>query len=291
MTKEKRLTKILLAVTVAMAALVFGLLLWLASVWKQGVQAVQPPALPGPEMLFDAQLEQMQPVQYYIPPNPYKAEDFARVGEYLQCVTDRSIVGIDVSKYQGWIDWEQVKAAGVEFVMIRVGGRGYGAAGNMFADDYAYQNYLGAKAAGLKVGAYFFSQAVSVDEAVEEAVMALSLTEGWSLDLPIAYDWEYISETARTANVDTRMLTDYARAFCETVTSGGKEAMIYVCPWFGVPYLDEITQYPQWLARYTDQMDYKRRFDMWQYSCTGKVPGITGDVDLNLLIPYDDTFD
>ena len=234
--------------------------------------------------------ENPEPTEPPIPSNLYTKDDFVMDGDYLSCTAAEAILGIDVSKYQGNINWNQVKAAGMEFVMIRVGGRGYGAAGGMYADTKADTYYRGAKAAGLKIGAYFFSQAITVEEAIEEALYALELTKNWVLDLPIVFDWEYVSETARTANISTRMRTDCAKAFCDTLRTAGQEGMIYISPWFGVPYLDELTDYPQWLALYTGEMTYKYRFDMWQYTCTGRVPGVSGDVDINLLFPFDDTF-
>lgn len=290
MTKEKQIMQILLAVGIALAALVLSALLLFVHLWNQGPSAEDLAELTAkaPEPPAFLQVQETQP---WFPPNPFNAEDFIHDGYYLHCTAEKSVVGIDVSKYQGVIDWDQVKSAGVEFVMIRIGGRGYGAAGNMYIDERGYANYLGAKEAGLRVGVYFFSQSVNVKEAIEEAEYALALTQGWELDMPIVYDWEYISETARTAKVDTRTLTDCSRAFCDTINTAGRESMIYVSPWFGVPYPDELTAYPQWLARYTNNMDYKYKFDMWQYTDSGEVPGIAGKVDLNLLIPYDDTFE
>lgn len=156
----------------------------------------------------------------------------------------------------------------------------------MRADEMANNHYSGAKEAGLMVGAYFFSQAVSVEEAREEALYALELTEDWELDLPIVYDWEYISEDARTAEVDADTLTACAVAFCQEISDVGRKTMIYVSPWFGNLHLDQLTEYPQWLALYKDVMDYKYHFDMWQYTSTGSVPGVTGDVDINIFFPY-----
>ena len=214
--------------------------------------------------------------------------EFGYDGDYLTCLSRQSILGIDVSKYQGYIDWQQVKDAGMSFAMIRVGFRGYGQAGNMVADDMAETNYWGAKNAGLMVGAYFFSQATTVEEAVEEAKMALELTKDWDMELPIVFDWEYIGDYARTAEVSDRMLTDCAIAFCEEIKAAGRKPMIYVAPWFGKLILEDLTEYPQWLALYTGRMTYHYHFDRWQYTCTATVPGVTGDCDVNMFFPYDD---
>ena len=220
--------------------------------------------------------------------NPYDPEDFALNDQgFMTCLAGDYEIGIDVSVYQQDIDWQQVKDAGVDFVFIRVGGRGYGQEGKLYADSKAQVNYEGAKAAGLKIGVYFFSQAVSVEEALEEAQFVLELTENWALDLPVVYDWEYVSDTARTADVDARLLTDCTKAFCSRIELSGRKPMIYFNWHQSVKllYLEELTQYPFWLAYYEPEMTYPFRVDYWQYSCTGSVPGIDVDVDLNIYLP------
>lgn len=220
------------------------------------------------------------------PENIYTPKDFGYVGDYLTCLTDESIMGIDVSSYQKQIDWEAVKQAGVEFVMIRLGYRGYGE-GQLKADKFAQENYQGAKAAGLKIGAYFFSQAITVEEAEEEAHYAMELAEGWELDMPLVYDWECLADDYRTVGVNARMLTDCTKAFCDTVEAEGYPSMVYFNPNQSRKqmYLAELTQYGFWLAMYSDQMNYPYRVDMWQYTNEGKVPGINGKVDINLYFP------
>ncbi len=211
------------------------------------------------------------------------AADFVRDGEFMTCLTAPYLTGVDVSKYQSQIDWQAVAAAGIDFVMIRIGGRGYGQSGSLYADEMAQTHYAGAKAVGLQVGAYFFSQAISEDEAREEGAYALELVRDWDLDLPIAYDWEYLSDTARTAQTTPQTVTACAAAFCDTVLTSGCPAMIYVRP--EQSYLDPtvLTAYPHWIAHYGDTME--KPFTMWQYTNTGTVPGITGDVDINLYLP------
>ena len=290
--RKERLHKALL---IAMLVICAGVLLCLVGflLWKQGIFAPTAPTIvPGTSQPVATETTETEPTteptEPPIPLNRFSPEDFQFQGDYLACNTEWYLRGVDVSKYQGYIDWQQVKDAGMSFAMIRVGFRGYGQAGNMVADDMAQTNYWGAKNAGLMVGAYFFSQATTVEEAIEEAQMALELTKDWDMELPIVFDWEYIGDYARTAEVSDRMLTDCAIAFCEEIKAAGRKPMIYVAPWFGKLILEDLSEYPQWLALYTGKMTYRYHFDMWQYTCTATVPGVTGDCDVNLFFPYDD---
>lgn len=215
----------------------------------------------------------------------YTAEDFSYDGDYLACTAAPYERGVDVSHYQGEIDWKQVYDAGFTFAIIRIGGRGYGEDGRLYVDESAQRNYEGAKAAGLKVGAYFFSQAITEIEAREEARYALHLVSGWELDLPLVYDWEHISEDARTGSMEEADKIRFTKAFCQTIEAAGIQPMVYVAPWASVDYMLAVEQYPVWVVLYSDQMTFKYHFDYWQYSCTGQVPGIEGDVDINLYIP------
>ena len=219
--------------------------------------------------------------------NPLNPEDFIKKDGYLHCLTHPAVLGIDVSFWQGQIDWAQVKDAGIQFAMIRVGARSSDQ-GKLFADDCVSQNYAGASAAGVKVGAYFFSQAVTPAEAVEEAEYMLAIIKDWKVDMPIVYDWEYISADARTGDVDARTLTDCAKAFCRTVAAAGYQPMIYfnTSQSFERLYLEELAGYPFWLAQYNDTLEYPYKIDMWQYTDQGNVPGINGYVDLNLYFPW-----
>ena len=224
------------------------------------------------------------------PPNVFDPNDFV-YGEdgYLTCTAGEYRRGIDVSSFQGDVDWQAVAASGVEFVIIRAGGRGYGE-GALYEDSKAQLNYQGAYAAGLKIGAYFFSQAVSVEEAVEEAEYLLELTQDWQLDMPLVYDWEYISPEARTAAVDKETLTQCMLAFCDRVTREGHKAMIYFNPEHSrdLFHIERIVDYPFWLAMYSNWMTYPYKIDMWQYTDQGAIPGIEGSVDINLYFTYVD---
>lgn len=222
-----------------------------------------------------------------LPPSPFTPDDFRLSGDYLTCTATPSVLGIDVSRYQGEIDWTQVRQAGVEFAMIRVGGRGYGEEGAIFEDAMAQQNYLGAKQAGLKIGAYFFSQAVTVEEAQQEADFVLQKISDWQLDMPVVFDWEYIGVGARTEFVDTQTLVDCTLAFCKIIRRAGLPAMVYFNPDLAQDpyYLESLMHYDFWLAFYTEEMTFPHRVDMWQYTDSGSVPGIDAPVDLNLYFP------
>jgi GH25 family lysozyme M1 (1,4-beta-N-acetylmuramidase) len=195
-----------------------------------------------------------------------------------------SIPGIDVSEHQGTIDWEQVKAAGIEFAMIRVGYRTYGG-GEIQFDDGFTENIAGAEAAGIQVGVYFFSQAVTADEAIEEADAVIDAIAPYNITYPVVYDWELIYEdNARTDDMSVDVLADCCVSFCERIKAEGYTPMIYQNKGTTLFKLDlpRLTDYDFWLAEYGDEPTYYYDYQMWQYSSTGTVPGITGEVDLNI---------
>jgi GH25 family lysozyme M1 (1,4-beta-N-acetylmuramidase) len=196
-------------------------------------------------------------------------------------------VGIDVSAHQKDIDWAQVAASGVEFVIIRVGYRGY-TKGTVNLDNYFEKNIKGALSAGLEVGVYFFSQAINVDEAIEEAEYTLAQIRPYNLTYPVVFDWEMPASTARTKNVDDETIVACAAAFCETVKAAG-----YTPAFYGskskVQSLDMgyLADYPFWLAHYTSKMvasSCRYHYDIWQYTSSGSVPGITGNVDMDISL-------
>ena len=275
---------VLLLILLAMAAVVFGK--WMH---QSGL-----PQIPG---LSDSQTE--APVYPEIPlipmpekptarPNPYSDEDFILEDGFMQLVGKDTITGIDVSYYQKEIDWQQVKDFGIQFVIIRLGCRGY-ETGNLIVDKKVYEYLEGARSVGLKIGAYFYSQAINRAEAVEEALFCLDILDGFQLDMPVVYDWEYVSKEARTANMTGQTLMGCTIAFCGTIKAGGYQPMVYFNPHMEKVYLDlavlQKKGYPFWLAHYTDTMTFPYRVQMWQYSYTGNVPGIEGGVDLNIILP------
>lgn len=191
--------------------------------------------------------------------------------------------GIDVSKWQGDIDWDKVKADGVEFVMIRCGYRG-SVTGALVEDPYFLKNIRGAKKAGLKVGVYFFTQAVNEVEAVEEASMVIALCDGYELDYPVVIDSEGAGGNGRADALDMETRTKVCAAFCETIENAGYEAGVYASrSWYNANLdVSKLDEYRIWLAEYRSTPLYSGYYDMWQYTSKGKVDGIEGNVDLNI---------
>ena len=247
-----------------------------------------------PAQLHHDQTEPAEPeetVQPTIPPeaNPYGKLDFQyNRNNYLYSLKTDSYPGIDVSAFQGKIDWEKVKASGIEFAIIRLGYRGYGKAGKLVEDEYAQTNLKGATEAGLPIGAYFFSQALNIEEADEEIEYMLKILGDYELDMPIILDWEIPVDTARTVNMEARTLTDIQIHICQVMEEKGYQPMVYF-NWHmssRLLYLNELEDYPFWLALYQDRMTYPYKVEMWQYSDRGRVPGIEGNVDLNIYMPH-----
>ena len=196
-------------------------------------------------------------------------------------------LGIDVSSHQGEIDWQAVAADGVEFAILRVGFRGYGSEGTLNDDERFVENLAGAKAAGLDVGVYFFSQALSVEEALEEADFVLERIQGLPLTMPVVFDWEQMTYAgSRTARPDFSVLTDCALAFCEKIRAAGFEPMVYLNKTLGYLYYDlgRMQHLELWLAWYHPQPDFVYAYRMWQYGDSGKVKGINEKVDMNIWL-------
>lgn len=199
---------------------------------------------------------------------------------------DRSgVIGIDVSKYQSSIDWKQVKNAGIEFVMIRCGYRGYGS-GVLVEDPMFRSHASGAKAAGLKVGVYFFSQAITEAEAVEEASMTVSLVQKiGGVSMPIAIDSEYAAGGAgRADGLSKADRTAITKAFCNTIANSGYTPMVYASKsWFSTHLnVSALGSYRIWVAHYAAACGYTGRYDIWQYTSKGSVAGVSGNVDMNI---------
>ncbi len=220
--------------------------------------------------------------------NTLKAENFTSDATFKYYSEDgkaASEEGIDISSYTGEIDWKKVKAAGVDFAMVRLGGRGYGEDGSLYSDDKALEYIKGAQAENIKVGGYFFSQATTSDEAAEEAEYVKDLLDGTKLEYPIAFDWEIIKdENARTDSVSSTQATECAKVFCESIKNYGYKPMIY-SPARELYFKYDLTQlkdFDIWFVDYTNVPEFYYQFTMWQYSETGSVDGIEGTVDLNI---------
>ena len=194
-------------------------------------------------------------------------------------------MGIDVSKWNGKIDWQAVKNSGVSYAIIRCGYRG-SSTGALVEDPMFRTNIQGAQNAGIKVGVYFFTQATNEVEAVEEASMVLSLIRGYNLSYPVFLDVEATSGNNGRADhisVDTR--TAVCKAFCQTIQNSGYKAGIYANKTWLTSYINapSLTGYRIWLAQYAATPSYTRtKYDMWQYSSKGRVTGIGTDVDMNI---------
>lgn len=210
-------------------------------------------------------------------------------GQYSYIAPDgtQALAGVDVSTYNGDIDWAAVKADGISFAIIRLGFRGYGESGKLVLDDKFLQNIQGAIQAGLDVGVYFFSQAVTVEEAEEEAEFVLSALEDYSITYPVVFDLETIEyDTARTDDLTVETATQVTQAFCQRIAQAGYQPMIYgnVAWMMDCIDLTQLTGYDLWLAQYQSTPTFPYQFHMWQYSHQGTVAGIEGNVDLNLLL-------
>lgn len=220
-----------------------------------------------------------------VPENSYDPAGFYEEGGFKRYKSEDTLasVGVDVSSHQQEIDWELVAANGVEFAMIRVGYRGY-TEGEIQPDEYFVQNIEGARAAGLDVGVYFFSQALDEQEAIDEANYVLEQIKDYPLSYPVIFDWEDIEADARTDGMDSVQLTKNAIAFCDTIKQAGYRAGVYFNQRFGYEEFDleSLQDYVFWLAEYNDTPSFSFHFQIWQYCNDGRVDGIKTDVDLNL---------
>ena len=202
--------------------------------------------------------------------------------------------GVDVSGHKRDIDWEAVAGDGIDFAIIRAGGRFYGrdGSGDVYEDSYFDQNMQGAIDAGLAVGAYFFSNAVTVEEAIEEADLLLSRLEPYRayVTYPVVCDWEYLGgNNSRAYGVDAKVITQCVDAFCRRVEEAGYTPMLYFNEYCGYVKMDlsQLTRYQFWYAEYAGSPKFRYDFQMWQYSSSGKVAGISSGVDMDLcFVPF-----
>lgn len=219
---------------------------------------------------------------------PYLPGDFQDEDSGWKSYThngEKALRGVDISEHQANIDWKALKQAGADFAMIRMGYRGY-TDGGLFEDAHFRSNVQAALDAGLRVGVYFFSQAITTEEAVEEAEFVLAALENLDITWPIAYDWETVAADARTDTLSGRDMTACALAFCDTIRAAGYIPAIYTNQNQGLLYYgyaeEELQDIVIWLADYNDTPAFRYDFQMWQYTDAGTLPGIDTAVDLNL---------
>ncbi len=182
------------------------------------------------------------------------------------------------------MDFVKVKKAGIEFVMLRVGARGYGT-GQLILDEYFNDNIKRATDAGLDVGVYFFSQAITPEEAVEEANMVIESLGEYQISYPVAFDMELIeNDTARTDSLTRAERTEITKAFLDTISAAGYKTLIYGNKEWLLKEIDmsKLTAYDVWYSQGADIPDYPYKFGMWQYSFQGSVDGIAGYVNMDI---------
>lgn len=280
--KKSLLTFVLSVVAAVLTAVLVILILLCMPYFGGGTTTPNTVVTPHPNTSDSAESTLPPP-----PANPYGPLDFQYLdGKYLSLTSGKGRMGIDVSSHQGTIDWKAVADAGVKFAMIRVAYRGYGS-GELVQDKKAVENLQGAIDAGLDVGVYLFSQAINTEEALEEAAFVLNLIKDYKITMPVVYDWEFVNNNARTANIDRRTVTDCSRAFLNEVRSAGYKPMVYFSPYHAdyQIYLEELKDFDFWLALHSDRMRFPYAVDMWQYTHEGSVPGIRTNVDINIQFP------
>ncbi|HIS73278.1 MAG TPA: Lyzozyme M1 (1,4-beta-N-acetylmuramidase) [Candidatus Scatomorpha pullicola] len=219
-----------------------------------------------------------------VPVSDFAEEDFQTNADGLpEYIGDRyeTRLGVDVSFYQGVIDWEAVAADGVEFAMIRCGYRG-SETGDIVVDEQFENNIQGALDAGLDVGVYFFSQSTGAIEAAEEANFVLSLIADYEITMPVAFDWEPL-ENSRAEDIDRSELTASAVVFCEMVKDAGYTPCVYLYRYIGYYeyMMERLADYEIWVGALGSWPDFYYKHSLWQFSMTGRVDGIDADVDLD----------
>ena len=250
----------------------------------------------GKEKSFEVNVTQLGWVTidgntYYIENNGNFAKGYKDIDGFKYYFNSAGIlsskVGIDVSKYQTNINWNQVKAAGVEFVIIRVGNTGWGN-GSINLDPYFNSHIKGALNAGLDIGIYYYSQAITVAEAKNEANFVINQINKYknSINMPVVFDTESTGQGGRGDKLTTVQRTQIADAFCKQIKSAGYTPMIYSnLNWLNNNLdMNALAEYLVWVAHYNDILGYTKPFKCWQYTSSGKVSGIPGRVDLNIWI-------
>lgn len=246
------------------------------------------PLYPNDMIVYSGGKYNFVPINRELKMNDFSVENLniLETGEY-QYLRDGQVIshkGIDVSQHQGEIDWKKVAEDGVEFAFIRVGFRGYGT-GKLVGDENFEANIKGAVSNGIKVGVYFYSQAVNEEELLEEANFTLEKIAPYRVECPVVYDVERVAgANARMNEISLEERTNLALLFCRTIENAGYKPMLYYNTEMGAMMLDvaALEGYDKWFAAYSDRFYYPYAYDVWQYSQSGSVSGIKGAVDLNI---------
>lgn len=204
--------------------------------------------------------------------------------KYYQDGKLTSYVGVDISKYQDYVDFLKLKKAGVDFVMLRVGARGYGS-GQIVLDDYFVDNIKRATDAGLQIGVYFTSQAITEEEAVEESNIVLENIKDYKITYPVAFDMSFVdNDTTRIETVSRADKTKITKAFLDTIEAAGYKPLIYGDKEWLIKEIDlsKLSAYDVWLSQMEDVPDYPYRFTMWQYANDVTIDGIAGYANMNI---------
>ena len=210
-----------------------------------------------------------------------------RNGEFYEYEDEKykSKIGIDVSSYQGDIDWKKVKDAGVEFAILRLGFRGYGEKGIILIDEKFEENYQNAINNEINIGVYFFSQAINSNEVNEEIEMILNNIKDKKIEYPVIFDLEKIkNDSARTDNLTQEEITNLALEFCNKIKESGFKPCVYgnAKTFTTRMKLESLNDYEKWYADYMEKPLYPYDFNIWQYTENGKIDGIAGNVDINI---------
>jgi len=278
LTREQRI--LIIVITAVLAAMIIVMII-ISGIISSGKNV---PALADEVIVASVPERKMPEKCEYIIENIETREGFKY---YYEEGRLKSHVGIDVSFAQKEIDWKAVSDAGVEFAMVRAGYRGY-ETGILHKDEFFDRNMSGIMDTGIEAGVYFFSQAVTPEEAAEEAQYVLKLIEKYNVTYPIAFDWEPITgNAARTDSISGDKLNDIALAFCEEIQKAGYMPVIYASlnllrEQYGMYDAETISGYDLWLAEYKDLPEYPYKFRMWQYASDGAVAGINTAIDLNV---------
>lgn len=253
-------------------------------------------AIPDNELLVNDLYEGETLIpKFDFPQNKYETKNFAEQDGLIRYSDSNARLGVDVSEYQGNIDWAAVKNSGVDFAILRLGYRGT-TQGLLNVDEAFEQNFQGATDAGLFVGVYFFSQAVTEAEAIAEADFVLETLNGRKLAYPIVFDWEppvpseqLPAESLRAHGISGEQVTKFGTAFCERVKDAGYIPCVYTNKSMAYEFFDlaQWRDYDLWYAEYQKVPSLYYDFRIWQYTDEGHIPGIEGGVDVNICFkPY-----